>query len=991
MASPHDPKERILKRGKRILDALQYGASSHDPKERILKPAGGGRGFGLGQKASPHDPKERILKLHSKGAMPSERAEPETGVSNLWYNPCMTMPILATKLYIPSPPPNLIPRPWLIERLNAGLHGKLTLVSAPAGFGKTTLVSEWVAACQSPVAWLALDEGDMDPRRFLTYMLAALQKATPHAGSAAWTMLQSPQPPQATSILAALLNEISASPDEHRLVLDDYHVADDPRVDELLVFLLQHMPPQLHLVITTREDPNLPLARLRARGQLTELRAADLRFTPEEAAAFLNQGMGLNLAPETIAALEARTEGWIAGLQLAALSLQGRSDAAAFVQAFTGSHRFVLDYLVEEVLHQQPKEVHAFLLQTAILDRLCGSLCDAVTGQEGGQEMLETLERGNLFVIPLDDERRWYRYHHLFAEVLRARAQEALPDQAPCLHRRASAWYAQHNLPALAIHHAMAAQDFERAAGLIELAWPAMDGRFQAAAWLAWARKLPEEVLRARPVLSVAYAWALLNGGELEGAAIRLEDADQWLKRRDGPQEGPPSAPFGMVVVDEEQLRGLPGSVAAARSYLALAVGDTPAAVAYAQQALDLLPEADPIVRGPAASLLGLAQWTNGELDAAYRSLAAAMEGFRLGGNLHFALSGTYGLADIKIAQGRLREAVRIYEQALRLAEEQPGMIRGTADLYLGLSELHREQGDTEVAERFLQQSEALGEQAALQDWPFRLRRAQARFAQDRGDLDGAVALLEEAERLYYPTPVPDTRPLAALKARVWIAQGRVAETLAWARERELSVDDDLSYLREFEHITLARVLLAQHLHTQEAAPLQQGIRLLGRLLHAAEEAGRMGSVIEISLAQALAHRARGDLPTALESLARALTLAEPEGYVRIFVDEGSPMAELLQAAAKAGLAPGYVRRLQAAFVPAEQAAPSQRGLLEPLSERELHVLRLLATELSGPEIARELVVSLNTMRTHTKNIYGKLGVNSRRAAVRRAQELELL
>ncbi|RME64352.1 MAG: helix-turn-helix transcriptional regulator, partial [Caldilineae bacterium] len=578
-----------------------------------------------------------------------------------------------------------------------------------------------------------------------------------------------------------------------------------------------------------------------------------------------------------------------------------------------------------------------------------------------------------------------------FAEVLRVRAQEEQPDQAPCLHRRASAWYAQHDLPAQAIRHALAAQDFERAAGLIELAWPAMDGQFRGAAWMAWARNLPEEVIRARPVLSVAYAWALLNGGELERAAARLQDADRWLTRGDDPGDGPRAAPSGMVVVDEEQFRGLPGSMAAARSYIALAMGDIPGAVAYAQRALDLLPETELIARGPAASLLGLAQWTNGDLDAAFRSLADAMEGFRLAGNLHFALSGTYGLADIRIVQGRLREAVGIYEQALRLATEQPGVIRGIADLYLGLSELHRERGDGETAERFLQKSEALGEEAALQDWPYRLRRAQARFAQDRGDLDGAVALLEESERLYYPTPVPDVRPLAALKARVWMAQGRLAEALAWVQERGLSVDDDLSYLREFEHITLARILLAQHLHTREAEPLQQAIRLLERLLHAAEAGGRMGRVIEISLVLALAHRAQGDISAALESLARALTLAEPEGYVRIFVDEGPPMAALLQAAAKSGLAPGYVRRLQAAFKPATQDTPNQQGLLEPLSGRELEVLRLLATELSGPEIARELVVSLNTMRTHTKNIYGKLGVNSRRAAVRRARELELL
>ena len=386
----------------------------------------------------------------------------------------MNMPILATKLYIPLPRTNVVLRPRLIERLNEGLHRKLTLISASAGFGKTTLVSEWVAGCERPVAWLSLDEGDNDPTRFLTYLVAALQTIAPNIGEGVVGALQSPQPPPTESILTALLNEIAALPDKFVLVLDDYHVIDAKPIDDALTFLLEHLPPQMHLVITTREDPQLPLARLRARGHLTELRAADLRFTPAEAAAFLNQVMGLDLSAEDIAALETRTEGWIAGLQLAALSMQGREDVPGFIRAFAGDNRYIVDYLVEEVLQRQPDHVRSFLLQTAILDRLNGPLCDAVTGQEEGNARLEALERGNFFVVPLDDKRHWYRYHHLFADVLSAHLMAEQPDQVATLHRRASEWYEQNGSAADAIRHALAAEDFARAADLVELAVPAM-------------------------------------------------------------------------------------------------------------------------------------------------------------------------------------------------------------------------------------------------------------------------------------------------------------------------------------------------------------------------------------------------------------------------------------------------------------------------------------------------------------------------------------
>ena len=542
----------------------------------------------------------------------------------------MSTPILATKLYIPPPRPKIVLRPRLIERLNYGLSSsrKLTLISASAGFGKTTLVSEWIAALTpSPlpvgeglgvrVAWLSLDEGDNDSIRFLTYLVTALQTLAPNMGAGVITVLQSPQPPPIESILTALLNEITTIPDNFIFVLDDYHIIDSKPVDSAIAFLLEHLPPQMHLVVTTREDPQFPLARLRARGQLTELRAVDLRFTPSEAAEFLNQMMGLNLSAEDIVALEARTEGWITGLQLAALALQGSlsmqghasRDTSRFIQSFTGSHRFVLDYLVEEVLRRQPKHIRSFLLQTSILERLSGSLCDAVTGQKDGRGILETLERGNLFIVPLDDQRQWYRYHHLFTEVLLAHALEEQPGQIPLLHKRASAWYEQNDLPAEAIRHALTARDFERAAGLIEKAYPAMDASLQSVVWLGWVRKLPDEVVRARPVLSVDYARALMDNGEFESGKPWLQEAEQ---RLEGSAEG-------IVVADEAQFRALPVMIALAHSLHAQSQGDIGGTVKYAELALELSPEEDSYSHAMAAVTLGTAYWEIGRASCRER------------------------------------------------------------------------------------------------------------------------------------------------------------------------------------------------------------------------------------------------------------------------------------------------------------------------------------------------------------------------------------
>jgi LuxR family maltose regulon positive regulatory protein len=868
------------------------------------------------------------------------------------------------------------------------------VVSAPAGFGKTTLLTQWLAAApadRQSVAWLSLDQRDNDPGLFWTYLVGALKTAVQGVGASGLSLLQSPEPPSEAG-LATLLNDLDAISNDVVLVLDDYHVIEARDVQEGMAFLLEHLPPQVHLVIASRADPALPLARLRGRGQLVEIRAADLRFTPGEAAAYLNDVMGLVLTASDVVALEERTEGWIAALQLAALSMQGREDIAAFIAGFAGDDRYIVDFLAEEVLQRQPGHVQQFLLQTSILDRLSGRLCDAVTGQDGGKAKLAALERGNLFLVPLDDRRQWYRYHQLFADVLKARLLDEQPGDLPDLHRRASEWHEQNGEPSEAIRHALAAGDFGRAADLVELAIPDMRRARQEAAVHGWLKTLPEDLVRVRPVLNVGLAGALLAGGDLEGVEARLRDAERWLDATTGIRQGSPASSAEMVVVDDEEFRRLPALIELYRAALALARGDVPGTVIHAARALELSPEEEHLGRAAAAGLLGLAFWASGDLEAGHSAYAECMAGLRRAGHIADTFGCAIALADIRLAQGRLGEAMRTYEQALQRAPEQGGpALRGTADMYVGLSALHRERNHLHAATQNLLRSQELGEHIGLPQNRYRWRVAMARVRQAEGNPGGALDLLNEAERLYVSDYFPNVRPVPAVRARVLVAQGELSEALAWARERGLSAEDDLSYLHEFEHITLARVLLARYAAEPAESSIQEVTRLLERLLRAAEEGQRTGSIIEILVVQALAHQTRDDIPAALAALHRALTLAEPEGYVRIFADEGPPLASLLRAVAKQGAAPGYVRQLLAAVSKTEDSTPASQGLIEPLSARELDVLRLLGTDLDGPGIARELIVSLNTIRTHTRNIYAKLGVNSRRAAVRRARELDLL
>jgi LuxR family maltose regulon positive regulatory protein len=889
----------------------------------------------------------------------------------------MATPVLVTKLFIPTPRPAFVARPRLIDLLNEGLRGSLTVVSAPAGFGKSTLLSAWAASVDRSLAWVSLDEADSDPARFLTYLVAGLRTAVPGLGEQLLGVLQSGQPPSIEAVLIALLNEISALSHPVVLVLDDYHAVDAAEVDSAVTFLLEHGSPLLHLVISSRQDPSLPLARLRARGQLTEVRAADLRFGPTEVADYLSSAMGLTLTVKDIDTLGRRTEGWIAGLQLAALSLREHADASGFIKDFAGDHRYIADYLVGEVLSHQSSDVRRFLLSTAVLDHLNGSLCDAVTGQDNGGQRLDALDRGNFFVVPLDDRRQWYRYHHLFAEVLRAYLVEERPDEVAVLHRRASEWFERNGSLADAVRHALAGEDFGRAADLVEQAAPALSQARQEATLLAWLRALPEEVFRNRPVLNASYAGVLLACGLLSEVDARLGDAASWLE---------PNAPVhDRIVVNEQGFRELPGAIAMWRAGSALMHGDEVGTRSHAERALELSSDEDHLTRGGAAGLLALISWGKGDLDGAFAGYTECVGHLRSVGSFADVVGCSITLADVRVAQGRLRDALDIYQSGLELASPSGGpALRGAADMHIGISTIRCEQGDLDGARRHLMRAEELGESLGLPQNPYRLRVAKARLQQIAGDFDGAVELLHEAERVYDNDFSPKVRPVAAIKARVLVLQGKLDDAVRWAHDHKLSEEDELSYVREFEYLTLARVMLAQ-------GQLGKALDLLERLLPAAEQGGRTGSVLEILVLRALGHQSHGDTQSAVTSLARALVLAEPEGYERLFIDAGPPMTALLRAAAEQGTTPAYAGRLLALGGTSYDHVPAQRGVIDPLSERELDVLRLLGTDLSGPEIARELVVSLHTVRSHTKSIYTKLGVNTRRAAVREAGDLRLL
>ncbi|MEM8858112.1 MAG: LuxR C-terminal-related transcriptional regulator [Chloroflexota bacterium] len=897
--------------------------------------------------------------------------------------------LLQTKLFVPATRAALVERPQLIKQINDGLQGKLVLVSAPAGYGKTSLVTAWINQLDDgmSVRWLSLDGDDSQPRQFFSYLAAALQPIIGEEASFI-RQLQSPQLAPSKNLMAALINDSAAVSVPFCLVLDDYHTIDSLEIDQAIAFLLDNMPAAMTLIMTSRTDPGFPLSKLRVRGELVEIRAKDLRFSTAEAAQFLQDNMNLSLSAEQIGALEARTEGWVAGLQMAALSLRGRQDAAAFVDAFAGSHRFVLDYLVEEVLINQPKEIRQFLLQTSILDRVSGSLCDAITEQTNGKEILSQLEHDNMFVIALDDDRRWYRYHHLFAEMLRARLQEEAPDQATSLHQRASNWFERSGAMPDAVRHATAAEDWDRLARLLDIVWRDMDISLQNDRWMSWAQPLPSRYVNNRPVLAVGFAWGHITVGEFEKGAVYLEVAERWV--------GTDYKTGEMIVFDREEFKYLPVTIASARAYMAQAMGDVQGTINHAEHALALLPEDNYLRRVIPNSLLSLVYWASGELSAAYDALASGMRGFAEIDQIMAAISGVFLMADVRVTQGRLDQAQQTYQDALNyIADKGAPNTRGAEVSLLGLSELHRMRGELDTAAEFLQKAEELGIRSVEPLYYWRHNVAMAQLKSEIGALDEALDLLDAAAAAWADIHIPTVQPIGAMKARVWSKQGQLGKALRWVKDRELSVEDELSFIQEFEHLTLVRILIAQSQQDQSRAILEQAALFLFRLEEAAEEGGRMGSLLEILILQAIVHHAAGD-EGAIDFFKKSIALAEPQGVVRPFVAEGAPIEDLLkQIAGLNNEHKAYATKLLAAFkTPSSKASETPTGtggLLDPLSERELDVLRLLTTEMSGPAIADELMVSLNTLRTHTKNIYSKLGANSRRTAVRKAEELNLV
>jgi len=906
------------------------------------------------------------------------------------------MPVLGTKLHLPSPRRRLVQRARLTDQLRAGggAGPRLVLVAAPAGFGKTTLLAQWLAAetPQRKVSWLTLDPGDADPGLFLTHLVAAIQTAEPEVGGEALGLLAAGGTAQVEGVLVSLVNDLETRAGPTVVALDDYHLVDDEGVHEAVRFLLDHLPPQVTLAVATRADPPLPLSRLRARGELIEVRAGDLRFTAGEAEVFLNEVMGLRLEPALVAALEARTEGWATGLQLAALSARtyagadGRPAAVAgFVEAFSGSHRFILDYLVEEVLARQPDEVREFLIDTCVLDQLTGDLCDALTGRRDGQHMLAVLERENLFVVPLDDERRWYRYHHLFGDALRARLAARHDGRAGELHRAASRWLARNGLLADAVRQAIAGGDHEYTADLVELGVADLRRRRQNQTIRDWLAALPEDVVRRRPLLATYAGWRRLAEGDIDGVEAWLAAAET------GPGAPPPAIPEAGAPAEaardrEGEVRSLPAMIAVYRAAVAQARGDVGGTVVHARRALRLAGPQDHFPRGAAAGLAGLAAWAAGDLGTAVDTFADAVAALRAAGMVADELGATVVLANMWLARGRPVEARRLYERALAAAERHPGpVLPVVGDLHAGLADVLREQGDLDAAAAHLRTAGELGDRASLPENRHRRYIATAGLLRATGDLDGAVAMLDTAEPLFLPGFFPDVRPIAATRARVWIVQGRLGDARAWARRRGIAPTGPPAYLAEYDQLTLARLLIA------EGDP-GTALDLLDRILDVALAAGREGSVIEAGLVRALAHQANGDAASAAADLAAAVAAGVPAGYCRLFLDEGQPMADLLgQAARAAAPTRAHAATLLAAASRPPAPAPAGPAAADGLSERELAVLRLLATELTGPQIARQLFVSVNTLRTHTRHIFTKLDVNTRRAAVRRAADLGLL
>ena len=887
----------------------------------------------------------------------------------------MSLPLLDTKLNIPPLRENRVLRPRLIDRLNAGLGRKMSLISSPAGFGKTTLMSEFAAGCDRPVAWISLDEDDNDSTRFTAYLIAALRTVKQGFGESVYTMLQAPKPERIESLLTVLINEIASEFPPFVLVLDDYHLITLPAIHEQLTYIIEHQPSMMHTMIATRADPSLLLSRLRARAQLTEIRESDLRFTDTEAAEFLNRVMALNLGDEELAAMERRTEGWAAGLQLAGLSLQEHANKAGFVKTFAGSNRYILDYLGQEVLDNQDEKNRTFLLQTAILERLSAPLCASITGFPDSREILESLERNHLFILPLDPERMWYRYHRLFKDFLLKSLQQFQPNQIAILHNKASRWFEAEGLLDEAIEHALSAGDNHRAMDMIEATAQSRLMRSEAGSIIRWIGKLPQEEVETRPSLCLTQAWALmLKGGPIDKVESNLNFVEN--------QE-----------VDDQLL----GSAAALRAFLASTKGDAEISLELSVRALQLLPDDNLFMRSLVADNLGMVYLIRGDFDSSIEAFTQAAKISRQAGNVMIAVGALCNMAGLWMLQGQLKRAWSANLEGLNLATDKRGRrlpVAGKA--LLGLGEIAREWNQLESSEGYLKEGIELfrlfGELGSVLSYV-----TLARIKEVQGDLDGAQDIVDLARQLavQYDASTMDDELVEAYQAQLWIVQGKFEQVLRWVEDKQLEKivaqkigESRFDPMWEIHSQTLARVYISQGRY-------DDALRVIEPMLNIAKASQRMRSVLKMLSVQAVIVKSMGDTQTALQILEQALILGKEESFVRTFLDEGEPMVQLLYEAAANGIVPEYTGQLLAAYTSPETSSESLKSeykdqieMVEPLSEREVEVLELIAEGFSNQEIATRLHISLSTVKGHTSNIYGKLAVNKRTQAVARAKEL---
>ncbi len=895
--------------------------------------------------------------------------------------PLSRMDLLYTKLQPPPYQEKRVARPRLLEKLDASVNQKLTLICAPAGYGKTTLLSQWINRRTEPVGWVSLDRNDNDLAQFLRYFLTAIQRIDPAVGTLIPGILQPPQPLPNPAVWIGLINDLAASHKEFVIILDDYQEVEARPVHDALEHLIQHMPDNLHLILATRADPPINLPQLRARGQLLEFRAADLCFTPEDAKSFFQNVMGLPLSEVEVEGLVQKAEGWIAGLQIAAIVLQKQANLPQAVQSFTGSHRHILDYLATEIIERLPGSTQEFLCQTAILDNLEASLCDAITGRSDSQQILEWLDRENQFIVPLDDKRRWYRYHRLMAEALRRRIEHLDGEQLAELHHRASTWYEGRGMIEPAIDHAFKANDLDRAAELIEGGSEALLKRSQMATLLEWLERLPEALIDKRPRLNITYAWALLlRSGPMHAVREKLEKSSaQSLSK--------------LTAAENAVIRAL----------IAISTGDANQGLTYSRRALDDLPADRIFLRSIASGNLGMAYVMFGNIESAIQAFKESIALARDSGNIMFAVASLSNLGGLHILQGHLKLAATVYRQALELATTQYGQRLPVAcRALMGLGETAREWNDLAQARQLLEEAVQLAQQYS-ETGQLMMYLGLARVLQEQGDEERALDLVQKAQRIamHSTESAIDDRLVDVALARLWLKQGNIAGATEWAERRgfeqvatcEVLPGDDTSTipydLREGEWLLYARLQLAQN--QAEAA-----LDTLKALLAEARKQGRARRLHEILVLLALAHNETGSVELAMASLERSLKRAEPEGYKRVYIDEGPPMIKLLREAARRGIKTQYCNQLLGAFQQGERTQArvfkgSQAGLVEPLSDRELEVLQLLAEGCTNREVGERLYISLSTVKGHISNINGKLLARNRTQAVARARQVGIL